>query len=242
MQNQEPKIKKIIEKGKTAFQEYLFFESEMHGVCISLDGDLQSCASDEAIYHEALVRPAMQAHKNPKSVLIMGGGEGATAREVLRHNSVERVVMVDIDREFVALCKKHIPSWGAAAFSDARLELLHMDINEYLKEPQEKFDIVIGDLIDVADWDSPVAALYGEDLYRRLKGVLKSGAVIATQAGAFDGDSSTNLTQIRERLEKVFANVKSYGVFVPSFYQEWGYLIASDEVTLKEEIKLDKGI
>ena len=148
----EREIGEIIVKGKTPFQEYLFFQSKMHGVCISLDGDIQSCESDEGIYHESLVHPAMLAHPNPQTVLIMGGGEGATAREVLRHKSVKKVVMVDIDEEFVELCKEHIPSWGADAFADERLELLYMDINVYLKECKEKFDIVIGDLIDVDDY------------------------------------------------------------------------------------------
>lgn len=228
----ERRVENIIVKGKTAFQEYLFFDSKMHGVCISLDGDIQSCESDEGIYHEALVHPAMLAHKNPKTVLIMGGGEGATAREVLRHQSVEKVVMVDIDEEFVELCKKHIPTWGADAFNDARLELLYMDINVYLKECSEKFDIVIGDLIDVDDWDSPAAFLYGEDLYRTLKPLLNEGAIIATQGGALDTKESTNHIHIRETMKKVFGDVRSYGMIVPSFYHLWGYVIASEDLSV----------
>ena len=228
----ERRVENIIVKGKTTFQEYLFFDSKMHGVCISLDGDIQSCESDEGIYHEALVHPAMLAHKNPKTVLIMGGGEGATAREVLRHKSVEKVVMVDIDEEFVELCKKHIPSWGAEAFDDPRLELLYMDINLYLKECSEQFDIVIGDLIDVDDWDSPAAFLYGEDLYRTLKPLLNEGAIIATQGGALDTQESTNHIHIRETMKKVFGDVRSYGMIVPSFYHLWGYVIASEDLSV----------
>jgi len=227
----EREIDEIIVKGKTTFQEYLFFNSKMHGVCISLDGDIQSCESDEGIYHEALVHPAMLAHPNPKTVLIMGGGEGATAREVLRHKSVEKVVMVDIDEEFVELCKEHIPLWGAEAFADERLELLYMDINVYLKECKEKFDIVIGDLIDVDDWDSPAAFLYGEDLYRTIKPLLNKGAIIATQGGALDTKESTNHIHIRETMKRVFGDVRSYGMIVPSFYHLWGYVIASDDLT-----------
>jgi len=231
----ERRIEKILAQGKTPFQEYLFFESKMHGVCISLDGDIQSCESDEKIYHEALVHPAILAHKNPKSVLIMGGGEGATAREVLAHKSVAKVVMVDIDEEFVELCKKHIPSWGESAFNDSRLEVLYMDINEYLASCKEKFDIVIGDLIDVDDWDSPAAFLYGEGLYRTLKPLLNPNAIIATQGGALDTQESHNHKHIRETLGRVFADVRSYGVIVPSFYHLWGYVIASDDLSIIDE-------
>lgn len=228
----ERRIENIIAKGKTPFQEYLFFESKTHGVCISLDGDVQSCESDEHMYHEALVHPAMLAHPNPKTVLIMGGGEGATAREVLAHKSVEKVVMVDIDEEFVELCKTHISSWGESAFSDPRLEVLYMDINEYLATCAQKFDVVIGDLIDVDDWDSPAAFLYGEGLYKTIKPLLNPNAIIATQGGALDTQESTNHKRIRETLGRVFGDVRSYGVIVPSFYHLWGYVIASDDLSV----------
>ena len=228
----ERRIEKILVQGKTPFQEYLFFESKMHGVCISLDGDIQSCESDEQMYHEALVHPAMLAHPHPKTVLIMGGGEGATAREVLTHKSVEKVVMVDIDEEFVELCKEYIPSWGESAFNDSRLEVLYMDINEYLASCSEKFDIVIGDLIDVDDWDSPAAFLYGEGLYKTLKPLLNPNAIIATQGGALDTQESQNHKHIREMMGRVFGDVRSYGVIVPSFYHLWGYVIASDDLSV----------
>lgn len=225
-------VENIIAKGKTPFQEYLFFESKMHGVCISLDGDIQSCESDEGMYHEALVHPAMLAHPNPKTVLIMGGGEGATAREILAHKSVTKVVMVDIDKEFVELCKKHIPSWGESAFSDSRLEVLYMDINEYLASCTQMFDIVIGDLIDVHDWDSPAGFLYGEGLYKTIKPLLNPNAIIATQGGALDTQESINHKHIREMMGRVFTDVRSYGVIVPSFYHLWGFVMASDDLSI----------
>ena len=221
----------VIAQGKTDFQEYLFFHSKEHGVCIMLDGDLQSCASDEALYHEALVHPAMSAHPNPKKVLIMGGGEGATAREVLKFASVESVVMVDIDEEFVSLCQKYIPSWSEGAFDDARVELHHKDINVYLQETQEKFDVVIGDLVDVADWDSPLASLYGEILYKKIKAHLREGGVVATQAGAYDADVSKNLQRITKTMQSVFGDVQSYGAEVPSFETFWGFVLASEDLS-----------
>ncbi len=236
VQNESDSIERgvthIIASGKTAFAEYLFFESQMHGVCVSIDGDVQSCESDEHMYHEALVHPALLAHPHPKTVLIMGGGEGATAREVLAHKSVTKVVMVDIDEEFVSLCKAHISSWGESAFSDSRLEVLYMDIKEYLDTASEKFDVVIGDLVDVADWDSSVASLYGETLYKKIKKVLNPKGIIATQAGALDTGESVNHKRIREMMASVFSDVRSYGVIVSSFYSLWGYVMASDDLSV----------
>jgi len=228
------KVSKVLAQGKTKFQEYLFFDSTIHGTCIALDGDIQSCASDEALYHEALVHPAMLAHPNPKTVLIMGGGEGATAREVLRHTSVEHVIMVDIDREFVELCKQHIPSWGARAFSDPRLDLRFQDIDLYLETCRHTFDVVIGDLIDIQDWNSPAATLYSQGFYQRLQKHMSDNAILATQAGPLVAGQLDGHNHIRTTLLSSFEHVASYGHVIPSFYHLWGYTIASKNAFANE--------
>jgi spermidine synthase len=92
-----------------------------HGLALFLDGVIQSAESDEFVYHELLVQPAMLLNPCPKKVLILGGGEGATAREVLKHPSVEHALMIDIDRELVNLCKKHLAVMHQDAFDDPRL-------------------------------------------------------------------------------------------------------------------------
>lgn len=235
------KIDKVLAHGETRFQEYLIFESPIHGVCIALDGDIQSCASDEAIYHEALIHPAMLLHPAPKKVLIMGGAEGASAREVLRHPEVEKVVMVDIDEEFVGLCKQWVPGWGEAAFNDPRLEVHYQDINVYLSDSEDRFDVVIGDLIDVHDWDSPQANLYGTEFYARLKKLLNPGAIIATQAGALTPNDLENHLLIRNKIHQSFEHVYSYGMTVPSFYHLWGFLLFSDQdLEIKAEHMIER--
>lgn len=222
-------IKNIIKKGKTPYQEYLFFESEENGLCIAIDGDIQSCQIDEQIYHEALTHPAMLLHQNPKNVLIMGGGEGATAREILKHNKVlEKLVMVDIDEEFVQVCKEYAPTWSDGAFEHAKLELHYMDIKEYLANTNIKFDVVIGDLVDVDDWDGFLATLYDKTFYTNLKKTLSEDAIVATQGGALNAFKNQNHKNIRKSLGSVFKNVRTYGAVVPSFYGLWGYVVASD--------------
>ncbi len=219
-------IDSIITQGRTAFQSYMFLRSAVNGVCIVLDGDIQSCAADEALYHEALVHPALLMHPDPKSVLIMGGGEGATSREVLRHKGVDRVVMVDIDREFVELCKRHIPEWSAGAYDDPRHEVRYEDINAYLAEGEARFDVVIGDLVDFADDESPAAAFYSPDFYARLKSRLNDGGYIATQAGPLSPATMAHHNRVRKGLRDAFGGVQSYGAAVPSFYGLWGFVLA----------------
>ena len=231
-------VKKILAQGKTPYQEYLFFESVQNGICIAIEGDIQSCEADEAIYHEALVQPAMVLHPEPKTVLIMGGGEGATAREVLKHDkTLQKAVMVDIDEEFVEVCKRTIPAWSKGVWENKKLEVRYMDINEYFKQTEDRFDVVIGDLVDVEDWDSFLSNLYSESFYERLKKLLNPGAIIATQAGALNTVENINHINVRKSLQKVFGFVQSYGVVVPSFYSLWGYVLASQsEVFIDAEV------
>ncbi len=219
-------IEEVLAVGRTEWQHYLFFRSRAHGICIALDGDLQSCSADEGVYHEALVHPAMLTHPAPRRVLIMGGGEGATLREVLRHPTVTEVVMVDLDREFVDLCKEIIPEWADGAWGDPRLELRHEDINTYLEDSPGGFDVVVGDLIDASDAASPAAELYGPEFYARLAAALAPGAVIATQAGPLDPSGSAGHRRVRTSLARTFSRVLSYGLYVPSFTGLWGYALA----------------
>lgn len=223
----EHAVSRVVARGRTPFQEYLFFESPVHGLCIALDGDIQSCEADEAVYHEALVHPAMLLHPDPRRVLIMGGGEGATAREILRHGCVEQVVMVDIDEAFVALCREHAPGWSAGAFDDPRLELRHEDIRTYLANPGTTFDVIIGDLVDFTDLASPVAALYSHDFYRAVLAAAADDAVLATQGGSLTMNHLDGHVRIRRGLAADFAEVLTCGVVVPSFHTLWGFVLAA---------------
>ena len=103
---QAEKVLSTLIEYKTDFQEVKIIEGSCFGKSLILDGKTQSTELDEYIYHESLVHPAMIYHEIPKNILIVGGGEGATLRETLKHNSVESVIMVDIDQELINLCKK----------------------------------------------------------------------------------------------------------------------------------------
>src|SRR3954453_6702432 len=104
-------VDKSVVKRTTALQDVEVVETPSYGTMLLLDGLVQSSEDDEHTYHEALVHPGLIAHDGPREVLIIGGGEGATLREVLRHRSVERATMVDIDGELIALCKEHLDDW-----------------------------------------------------------------------------------------------------------------------------------
>ena len=102
-------LKRKIYSGKTEFQSVDIVETGSFGVALVLDGRIQSSARDEFIYHEALVHPAMISHSCPETVCVVGGGEGATLREVLAHKTVKKAVMVDIDKQVIDICRRFPP-------------------------------------------------------------------------------------------------------------------------------------
>src|SRR5438552_1024740 len=140
------RLKKILVRAKTRFQDAALAETYSFGRCLILNGEIQSAQADEFIYHECLVHPAMTLHPAPRDILILGGGEGATAREILRHPSVRRVTMVDIDGEVVNFCKKYLGAWHRGALSHAKTRLIIEDAGKYMNQTQERFDVIISDL------------------------------------------------------------------------------------------------
>ena len=226
-------VEKVIYSGQTRFQEVSIFESYEYGEMLALDGLVQSAEDDEYIYHESLVHPALVAHPNPASVLVIGGGEGATIREVLRHSTVQRVVMVDIDKELVELCKEHLDDWHRGSFDDPRIELIFGDGGEYVEKSREAFDCIIIDLTDSLD-EGPALALYTEEFYRLVKSRLTPSGLLVVQAMELTGLDYADHVTVRRALERIFRHVSSYTAFVPSFWSTWGFVIANDSIDVAQ--------
>lgn len=218
-------IKRSIYSGKTRFQQVDIVETYSFGKCLFLDGKLQSCEYDERVYHEVLVHPAMMTHPEPERVLIVGGGEGATAREALRHPTVERVVMVDIDGELVELCRRHMPEWSQGAFEDPRLELTIAEGRRYLEEAGELFDVVILDLTDPLP-GTPSVYLYTREFYELVRSRLRPGGVAVTQAASLRYTLDTS-AKIRNAVASVFPLTRLYTVNLTSFMSYWGFVLGS---------------
>src|SRR5262245_47815335 len=123
----------VLHTRQTRFQKLEIADTVSYGRALFLDDKIQSSESDEFVYHEALVHPALVLHPQPRSVLVVGGGEGATLREALRHRTVERAVMVDIDDQAVEACRQYLGAWHQGAFDDSRTELLHADARGWLE-------------------------------------------------------------------------------------------------------------
>ena len=221
-------VRQVLYSGETAYQRVEILESELFGRSLVLDGKTQSTERDEHLYHEALVHPAMLLHLGPRTVFIGGGGEGGTLREVLAHRSVERVVMLDLDREVVDLCRRYLPQHHQGSFNDPRVELCHQDAREYLANSDERFDVMIMDLVDPLEGGTAYL-LYTEEYYRIVKARMAPGGVLVTQSGPAGLLSSQEcFTTVYNTLSKTFDHTAPYQVHVPSFQTLWGFTLASD--------------
>src|SRR5262249_24128660 len=153
-----------------------------YGKCLVLDGRIQSSVADDFIYHETLVHPAMLLHPRPETALVIGGGEGATLREILRYPSIRRAVMVDIDQAVGRACRRHLPEMHRGAFDDQRVELRHEDARAWLQTTVERFDVAIVDLTEPLE-EGPACLLFTREFYRLLSDRLTAQGVLALQAG-----------------------------------------------------------
>lgn len=222
-------IKKTLYAGESEFQAMQIIETGSYGKCLVLDGKMQSSEVDEFIYHEALVHPAMLTHPKPETVFIVGGGEGATLREVLRHKTVKRAVMVDIDKEVVDRCRELLPEYHQGAFDDPRVELQYLDARKYLEESNEKFDVIIIDISEPVE-EGPAYLLFTEEFYNIVTERLTESGIITQQAGTIAPNSLLNYTAVNNTLCTVFPVVAPYYATIPSFGLPWGFTLASKEI------------
>jgi len=221
------RIKKPVASVRTLYQKVDILDTYEFGRMVILDGKIQSAESDEIIYHEILVHPAMIAHPKPERVLILGAGEGATLREVLKHPTVKNVVMIDIDREFVDLCKRHLKKWHQGSFSSEKLTLIYDDAFAYLRKSRERFDVIIGDITDPDD-KGPAHAIYTMTFYSLIEKTMKPDGIFVTHTAEVYYVPHKNYSSgILMKLRKIFPNVSAYCQYIPSFGALWSYAAAS---------------
>lgn len=192
------KLKKRLFKGKSPFQTVEVVETAGHGKLLLIDGMTMVSERDEFVYHEMIAHPALFLHPKPRRVLVIGGGDGGTVREVLRHKSVERCVLVEIDGLVVSASRKYIPQ-TAAALSDRRAKVLIDDGVKFVAETKEKFDVVI---VDSTEPFGPAAELFGPAFYKNVKRILTEDGIVASQAGSPFYEISTikNLFSITKKI------------------------------------------
>ncbi|HTV74601.1 MAG TPA: hypothetical protein VME66_12975 [Candidatus Acidoferrales bacterium] len=219
--------------GETAFQDVAVIRTPTFGKMLIIDGDTQSSQADERIYHESLVHPALAAVDERAEVLILGGGEGATLREVLRRSDVRRCTMVDIDGEVVALSRRYLPEWSDGAFEDPRTRLFIADALQFLASDTDRYNVIISDFTEPLE-DSPSNPLFCDAVFRDIKSRLADGGVYVLQASTAGFHNMGLHAKMSRTLRDYYRYVRSFYSHVPAFDNDWAFLACSDAVDVAE--------
>lgn len=207
------KVDRVLFDSETDHQRLKLFENATFGRVLTLDSITQTTEADEFIYHEMMAHPAIMAHGNVKRVLIIGGGDGGMAEEVLKHKSVEHVTMVEIDAGVVEFSKQYLPNICKGAFDDPRLNLVITDGAKFVAETDERFDVAI---IDSTDPMGPGEVLFTETFYGNVKRCLTEGGVVVTQNGV-PFLQSDELAKTVGAFRKLFRDASCYLATIPTY-------------------------
>lgn len=221
------KVTDTLYSGQSDFQAVDVVETTAYGRLLLLDGMVMTTEKDEFIYHEMVSHvPLLSLRKPAKEVLVIGGGDGGTVREVLRHPSVERVVLCEIDRDVIDVSKRFLPSI-AGQLDDPRVEIVVADGVQYVASQQNRFDVII---IDSTDPMGPGVGLFTVDFYRDVQRALKPHGIMTAQTES-PISGPEGVQRIYANLRQVFPITTAYWGAVPTYpgaLWTWGF--CSNEV------------
>lgn len=210
---QSLRVDRMLYDSETDHQRIRVFENARFGRVLTLDDVVQTTTSDEFIYHEMMAHVPILAHGAARRVLIVGGGDGGMAREVLRHPAVEHVTMVEIDAGVVEFSKKYLPSLSAGAFDDPRLDLVIDDGADFVATTDRQFDVAI---VDSTDPVGPGEVLFTDTFYGRTKRCLDEDGVLVTQNGV-PFMQGTELANTIRAFRGLFADASCFLASIPTY-------------------------
>lgn len=210
--SQHFEVNRVLYRKKTEHQDLVIFETPFFGKVLALDGVIQTTERDNHVYHEMLAHVPILAHGSAREVLIVGGGDGGSLREVVKH-PIERVTLVDIDSEVIELSKRYLPTLSDGAFDHQKAEVVISDGLAYLTGTDRRFDVII---VDSTDPVGPGEALFSEDFYAACKRRLTPGGIVVTQNG-IPLLQPEELGGSYRKLSAHFADVSFYLAAVPTY-------------------------
>ena len=224
-------IDRLIHETRTEHQHLVIFENRVFGRVMMLDGVTQLTTADEFIYHEMMAHVPLMALPRPRDVLIIGGGDGGVLREVLRHGSVRRAVLCEIDAQVIELAQRYFPEISDGAFADPRVEIVIMDGTRHVAETKAAYDAI---LVDSTDPVGPGAVLFTSAFYAACRKALKPGGVLVTQNGV-PFLQAEELAASLGHFRALFADARAYLATTPTYVGgPMAYGWASDNPDLRQ--------
>lgn len=206
------RIKETLHTERSKYQDIAIVDTYQYGRMLLLDSVVQTTEVDEFVYHEMITHVALSAHPNPKKVLVVGGGDGGSIREILKHKSVEQAILVDIDERVVELSKQYLPSISCG-FDDPRVTVNIEDGLAYVKRAKNEFDLII---VDSTDPIGPAVGLFAQEFYRDLYAALKEDGMFVAQTEP-PWSSKTFLPELHSVLHNIFPIVKLFLANIPTY-------------------------
>ena len=217
------KTSKSLVTEKTDFQDLAIIETEQFGRMLVLDGMVQTTIADEFVYHEMITHVPLNTHPEPKKVLVIGGGDGGTIREVIKHPKVEKAVLVEIDRRVVELSREYLPEISCG-LDDPKVEVIIDDGIKHVADNPDTYDII---LVDSTEPVGPAVQLFSADFYRSIFRSLKADGlfVAQTESPFFNNDL---ISQVYGSISGIFPITRLYLASVPTYPSGlWSFTMGS---------------
>ncbi len=230
------KYKKKLFDEDSPYQNVKVIETEGFGNMLINDNLVMTCERDEFIYHEMIAHVPLFTHPHPKSVLIIGGGDGGTAREVLKHKNIKQCIMVEIDSLVAKACEKYLKP-TAISFSNPRLNLKIEDGAAFVSKYENAFDVII---VDSSDPIGPSSILFGKKFYKNVYRALKKEGVVVAQAESpfYEIENQKALLKISQGLFKKAGFYNYSNLTYPSGL--WSFLFASKGPHPLKDLQINK--
>jgi spermidine synthase len=218
-------VKKTLYTETTEFQDLKVLDTHEFGRTLVLDGAIQTTIRDEFIYHEMITHVPLFTHPNPEKVLVIGGGDGGTVREVLKHSQVKKVHLVEIDRRVVEVAKEYLPEISCAV-DDPRVDIFFEDGIQYIQKSSEKYDVV---LVDSPDPVGPAVGLFSHNFYRSIYDILTAdGLFVAQTESPFFNQEL--IRSVYHTIDSIFPVAMLYLISIPTYPGgAWTFTMGSKE-------------
>jgi spermidine synthase len=209
-------VSNILHHSKSAYQEIMVFENPFFGKILVLDGVVQITERDEFFYHEMLTHVVMKAHPDPKRIIVIGGGDGGTVREVLRHKTVEKVYFIEIDEEVINVSKKFFPA-VACGMNDSRVKIKCMDGADFVKGRNSDIDLIIVDSTDIIGF---AKSLFTQEFFTSVKNALSENGMMVTLSESLHFHKEI-VIDVQNTLKSVFPVVDLYTAPIATYGGNW---------------------
>ena len=208
------------------------------GISLILDGFARVFESDEYIFHEALIHPCLMLHPNPKSILLIGDGDGGGIREIFKHRSIEKVDWVEIDEDVVHVSESYLKLFDSSLLNSPKLATHWVDGVNFIKSTKSKYDCVFVSVTEQMQGNVS-SPFYTQETISLLPGLLKDDGICVQSSGIAAPNMSDKLIDQALRYKVAFKDVKLYTVGLPSFGLDWGFCISSNRLPSSTKFKDD---